>query len=135
MKLSQEIQRKIVPAFINEILARKLISGGLCTMGRKTMSLQGIVKEVYMEMDHLCRMPYCNPDDEDDGLSRLLTTDMKYQTDDWTDYCGEVPALVLDIERLIFKDLINEIVTCEVVFSRDRPKRQLFTRKSFSLIL
>lgn len=133
MKLSQEIQRKIVPDVINEILARKMISCGLFTMGRKRVTFQGLTKEVYLEMDNLCSIPYCSPHDEDDGSIRLLTIDMKYQSDDWTDYCSEVPALVLDIERLIFKDLINEIVTCDVVCSRDRPTRhcrQLFTKKS-----
>ncbi|KAH6829701.1 hypothetical protein C2S53_020532 [Perilla frutescens var. hirtella] len=131
MKSNQKIQRKIVADVANEILVRKITSGRLFTIGRRRMSLQGIIKEVHMEMEHLCRMSYYNVDDEDDRSIRAVTVDMKYQSDDWTDYGGEVPALVLDIERMIFKDLIHEVITCEVSGLYDWPKwhcRQLFTK-------
>ncbi|KAL0311717.1 UNVERIFIED_CONTAM: protein LONGIFOLIA 1 [Sesamum calycinum] len=39
--------------------------------------------------------------------------------EDWADYIGETPALALDIERLIFKDLINEVVTGKVMGYHD----------------
>ncbi|KAL0431775.1 UNVERIFIED_CONTAM: protein LONGIFOLIA 1 [Sesamum radiatum] len=95
------------------------------------MSSQGLMREVYLEMDQLCNISYSNLDDEDDGLVRLLAADMKNQSEDWTDYSGELPALVLDIERLIFKDLINEVVTGEVMGLHEWSKRhcrQLFTK-------
>lgn len=114
LKFNQKIQRKVVADVANEILICKITSGRLFTMGRGRTSLQGILKEVCLEIEDLCRTPYCNVIDEDDKLIRVLTVDMKYQSDDWTDYSGEVPALVLDIERLIFKDLINEVITSEV---------------------
>ncbi|PIM97877.1 hypothetical protein CDL12_29650 [Handroanthus impetiginosus] len=128
--LNQKIQRKLVFDTVNEVMVRKITSSGLFIWGRKRMSPQRLMKEVYAEMDHLCRMPCHNLDYDDDRLDGLLTADKKYQADDWTDYRGEFPSLVLDIERLIFKDLINEIVTREVVASHDWPKRQcrqLFT--------
>ncbi|KAI3462875.1 hypothetical protein Pfo_019538 [Paulownia fortunei] len=131
MKLNKKIQRRIVFDMVNEMLVRKISSGGLFTLGRKRMTAQGLMKELYLEMDHLRRLPYCNLDNGEDGTIRLLTADMKYESDDWTDYSGEVPALVFDIERLIFKDLINEVVTGEVVGLQDWPKkhcRQLFTK-------
>ncbi|KAK4426252.1 protein LONGIFOLIA 1 [Sesamum alatum] len=131
MKLNQKIQKKIIFDMLNEILVRKFTSGGLFTLGRKRMSSQRLMKEVYLEMDQLCNISNSNLDDEDDGLVRLLTADMKNQSDDWTDYSGELPALVLDVERLIFKDLINEVVTGEVMGLHDWPKRhcrQLFTK-------
>lgn len=114
LQFNQKIQRKVVADVANEILIRKITSGRLFTMGRGRMSLQGILKEVYLEIDDLCRTPSCNVDDEDDMSIRVLAVDMKYESDDWTDYSSEVPALVLDIERLIFKDLINEVITSEV---------------------
>ncbi|XP_057768601.1 protein LONGIFOLIA 1-like [Salvia miltiorrhiza] len=109
MKKNQKIQRKIVADVANEILVRKITSGRLSTTSRR-MSLQRLMKEVYLEMEQLCRMPHCNVDDEDDESIRALHVDMKYQSDDWICYSGDIPALVLDIERLIFKDLVNEVI-------------------------
>ncbi|KAL2252370.1 UNVERIFIED_CONTAM: Protein LONGIFOLIA 1 [Sesamum indicum] len=131
MKLNQKIQKKIIFDTLNEILVRKFTSGGLFTLGWKKMSSQGLMKEVYLEMDQLCNISSSNLDDEDDGFVRLLASDMKNQSEDWTDYSGELPALVLDIERLIFKDLINEVVTGEVMDLQEWSKRhcrQLFTK-------
>ncbi|KAK4409822.1 protein LONGIFOLIA 2 [Sesamum angolense] len=130
MKLNQKIQKKIIFDTLNEILVRKFTSGGLFTLGWKSMSSQGFMK-VYLEMDQLCNISYSNLDDEDDGLVKLLAADMKNQSEDWTNYSGELPALVLDIERLIFKDLINEVVTGEVMGLHEWSKRhcrQLFTK-------
>ncbi|KAL3813473.1 hypothetical protein ACJIZ3_014741 [Penstemon smallii] len=129
-KLNQKSHRKIVFDMVNEILIRKTTLGRLSTMGTKRMSHQGTLKEVYKEVDRLQRMQHCNHDDEDDGLIKLLTADMMYQSEDWTNYNGGVPALALDIERLIFKDLINEVVMGEVIGLDDLPNmhcRQLFT--------
>ncbi|KAL6499156.1 protein of unknown function (DUF4378) [Orobanche hederae] len=129
-ELNQKMQRRIVFDTVNEILVRKITTYGAYTLGRKRMSSEGLVKELYLEMDHLCGMPYGDPDDEDVGSIRLLTADMKYPSEDWTNHNSEVPVVVLEIERLIFKDLINEVVTGEVEGLHDWPKkhfRQLFT--------
>lgn len=129
IKPNQKVERKIVFDAVNGMLVRKITSDRLFSLGSKRMSTGGLIKEVYLEMDYLCRMPYSNLDDEDDASIRLLAADMKYQSDEWTDQSGDVPALVLDIERLIFKDLINEVVTGEVVGLPEWPKRhcrQLF---------
>ncbi|KAK6129147.1 hypothetical protein DH2020_037125 [Rehmannia glutinosa] len=130
MQLNKKIQRKIIFDMVDEILVRKITSGRLFTMGNKMSSPQGLLKEVYLEMDRVCRIPDCNLDDEEDKMIRLLTADMMHQSEDWVDNSGEVPALVLDIERLIFKDLINEVVTGEVMGLHDWPKRHC--RKLFS---
>ncbi|KAL3636547.1 longifolia [Castilleja foliolosa] len=129
-ELNQRMQRQIVFDSANEILVHKITN-----VGRgKRISLQGIMREFYLEMDYLCGTAYRNfDDDEDDGSIRLITTDMKYRSDEWADYSGEVPAMVLEIERLIFKDLINEVVKLksQVEGLRDWPKkhcRQLFTK-------
>ncbi|KAL6507374.1 protein of unknown function (DUF4378) [Orobanche gracilis] len=129
-ELNQKMQRRIVFDTVNEILVRKITSDGSYTLGRRSMSSEGLVKELYLEMDHLRGMRYGDLDDEDVGSIRLLTADMKYPSDDWTNYNSEVPVVVLEIERLIFKDLINEVVTGEVEGLQDWPRkhfRQLFT--------
>ncbi|CAA0828360.1 Unknown protein [Striga hermonthica] len=127
---NKRIERKITFDMVDEILVRKITSGGLFTSGNKMTSPQVLLKEVYIEMDRVCRIQDCSLDDEEDEMNRLLTADMMYQ-DDWVSYGGEVPALVLDIERLIFKDLINELVIGEGIGSlRDCPLRHC--RKLFS---
>ncbi|KAL8038528.1 hypothetical protein ABFX02_11G113600 [Erythranthe guttata] len=129
IKLNQKIDRKIVFDAVNEMLVRKITSGRFFTLGRERVGMKELVKEVYSEMDNLCRMPYCNVDDNDDGSIGLVTADMKYRSDEWTDRSCEFSGLVLDIERQIFKDLINEVVIGEVMSLSDWPKRhsrQLF---------
>ncbi|KAL0450455.1 UNVERIFIED_CONTAM: protein LONGIFOLIA 1 [Sesamum latifolium] len=131
MELDKKIQRKIIFDMVDEILVSKITSGRLFAAGKKRTNRQGLLKEVYLEIDRLCRIPESTLDDEVDEINRLLTADMKYQSEGWTDYSGETPALALDIERLIFKDLINEVVTGEVMGYNDLPKRhcrQLFSK-------
>ncbi|KAL6551614.1 protein of unknown function (DUF4378) [Orobanche gracilis] len=126
---NKKIQRKNVFDVVDELLVRKVTSARL-TSGNRRASPQGLLKEVYLEMDRLCRIQECNLDNEEDGMIRLLNADMMYQ-DDWVNYSGEVPALGLDIERLIFKDLINEVVTGDVICVYDWPMRhcrKLFTK-------
>lgn len=129
-KSNKKIQRKIIFDMVDEILVRKITSGRLFTMVKKRTSPQGLLKEVYLEMHRLCTIPDCTIDDEEDEMIRLLAADMEHQSEDWVDYSGEVPALVLDIERLIFKDLINEVVTGEFTDLHDWPNRHC--RKLFS---
>ncbi|GER45293.1 protein LONGIFOLIA 2 [Striga asiatica] len=112
MQLNKKIERKLIFDMVDELLVRKITSGGVFTSGHKLTSPQVLLKDVYLGMDRICKIPDGRLDDEEDEMIRLLTADIMYQ-DDWVSYGGEVSALVLDIERLIFKDLINEVVTSE----------------------
>lgn len=129
MKLNNRIQRKIVFDMVDEILVHKVTTGGLFTAGKKGTSPQGLLKEVYLELDRVCKIPDCNLDEEDEMI-RLLTADMMRQSEDWVSCSSEVPALVLDIERLIFKDLINDLITGEITDHQNLSKRHC--RKLFS---
>ncbi|XP_073310287.1 protein LONGIFOLIA 1-like isoform X2 [Primulina huaijiensis] len=122
--------RKVVFDMVNEIYARKIASDGSFTPGRKRVSPQVLIKEIYLEVDRVQQKTECNLDEEE-GLVRILNADMMSRSEDWADYGVEVPALVLDIERLIFKDLINEVVTSDTVGLQNWPKkhcRQLFRK-------
>ncbi|KAL1538799.1 protein of unknown function (DUF4378) [Salvia divinorum] len=122
MNLDKRIQRKMIFDLVDEILVRKITSSRLYTVEKKRASPQGLLKEVHSEMDRLCRISDCNLEEEDE-MTRLLNADMMHNSEDWVDYRGEVPALVLDIERQIFKDLINEVITGDVMDVSDWPKR------------
>ncbi|KZV45618.1 protein LONGIFOLIA 1 [Dorcoceras hygrometricum] len=120
--LNQKIGRRIVFDLVNEVLVQKVTSGRTFTTGKKTISPPVLAKEICWEMERLCRVPENNYGEEDDGLKRILMGDMMYQSEDWAEYRGEIPALVLDIERRIFKDLVNELVSTD-----QKHCKQLFT--------
>ncbi|KAL3629461.1 protein of unknown function (DUF4378) [Castilleja foliolosa] len=129
MQLNNKSQRKINFDMVDEILVRKVTSGRLFASATKKNSPQELLKQVYLEMDRACKIQECNLEDEDDNMIRLLAADMMYQ-DDWVDFNGEFPALVLDVERLIFKELINEVISGEVTGINGGPRR--YCRKLFS---
>lgn len=122
LQSDKRIQRKMIFDLVDEILVRKITSSRLYTAEKKRALPQRLLKEVHLEMDRLCKISDCNLEEEDD-MTKLLTADITCKSEDWVDYSAEVPALVLDIERQIFKDLINEVITGEVIDACDRPKR------------
>ncbi|XP_073298000.1 protein LONGIFOLIA 1-like [Primulina huaijiensis] len=129
--LNQKNERKLVFDMVNEILVQKVTSGKRFITGKRRISPSMLAKEICQKMEWLCLMPDNNFEElEDDGLKRILTGDTMYQSEDWAEYSGEVPALVLDIERQIFKDLVNEVVSADhaIVLGRTKKHRkQLFT--------
>ncbi|GKA66505.1 longifolia 1-like protein [Tanacetum coccineum] len=49
-------------------------------------------------------------------LTRLNSThkeEVLNRAESWTDYDGELPVIALELERLIFEDLVNEVVLVE----------------------
>lgn len=117
-KLQEKIQRKLVFDTTNEILVHLLISAGfsdLCIssnkLGLRSLTGKKFLERICSEMDHLqTNLEYSLPY-EDDALHT------------------EIPGLALDIERLIFKDLISEIVSSEAGLPRwlNKHRRKLFT--------
>ncbi|XP_038894284.1 protein LONGIFOLIA 1-like [Benincasa hispida] len=132
-KLNQEkSHRKLVFDAVNEILARELsvvaaspepwtTSKKLAT---KTLSAQKLLKELCSEIEQL----QTKKPDEDDSLDSVLKEDMMQRSESWTDFYGDISNVVLDIERLIFKDLVDEIVYVEAAHLRAKSgrRRQLF---------
>ncbi|TMW80830.1 hypothetical protein EJD97_014648, partial [Solanum chilense] len=69
-------------------------------------------------------------DSEEDDLISILNADLRHQSEDWTNGDSEIPSLILDVERLIYKDLITEIISDEAREQQIRTRRhcrQLFT--------
>ncbi|KAH0895805.1 hypothetical protein HID58_045373 [Brassica napus] len=136
--LIERSRRKLVFDTINEILARKFAAEG-CTkqpyitssisqLRRTNKSSKGneLLETVCSEIDRLQDNSNCILDEDDEDL---IWEDLQGQGMNWKEIEGETPGLVLDIERLIFKDLISEVVTSEVAASpgmlSGKP-RQLF---------
>ncbi|XP_030474205.1 protein LONGIFOLIA 1 isoform X2 [Syzygium oleosum] len=134
LKMNQEkIHRKLIFDAVNEILVGKLSFLGVShdpwlkseKLAQKTLTAQKLLKELCMEIEQLdAKNPPFNFQEEDDGLKSILWEDVLHRSESWTEFNSETSAMVLDIERSIFKDLINEVVTGETGGSRARPSRR-----------
>ncbi|KAJ4707285.1 Protein LONGIFOLIA like [Melia azedarach] len=98
----------------------------------KRSSGQQLLRDLCSEVDHLqANNSNCNLDDEDDILRSIMYEDLMHGAMDWTDGQSEISHLVLYVERLIFRDLISEIVRDETADLRGHPVRycrQLFSK-------
>lgn len=132
-KSYEKVGRKLIFDTVNEILVQKFASAGSSEIwvfpnrpAGKSLRGEKLLKDIWSEMDHLQGNPDCSlVDENDDGLISILSKDMTNQSEEWAGHRGEIPGLVLDIERLIFKDLINEVVTGG---APGRHCRQLFAK-------
>ncbi|XP_057722363.1 protein LONGIFOLIA 2 [Arachis stenosperma] len=125
--------RRFIFNAVNEILGMKLASSpepwlkpnGLA---KKNLSAQKLLKELCFEIEKIqVKKPECT-EDEGDGIKSILCENVTNGTESWTIFHGETSGVVLDVERLIFKDLIDEIVIGEATGLRIKPgrRRKLF---------
>lgn len=130
IKFNQKMHRKNVFDTVDEILVHKLASESCLLQGRDRFCGQQLLRELKSDVDHL-NAKKISMDSEDDELISILNADMRHQSEDWTNCQTEIPALILDVERLIYKDLITEIISDEAREQQIRPRRhcrQLFTK-------
>ena len=135
MKLNTEMShRRLIFDAVNEILGAKLASSpepwlkpnGLT---KKTLCAQKLLKELCFEIGNIqAKKSECNSEDEGDGLKSILCEDVMHHSESWTVFHGETSGVVLDVERLIFKDLVDDIVIGEAAGLRIKPgrRRKLF---------
>ncbi|KAJ4882753.1 Protein LONGIFOLIA 1 [Raphanus sativus] len=121
--LIERSRRKLVFDTVNEILARKFAAEGCTKQPYITSSISSLMttdkssrgkellESLCSEIDRLQDNSNCILDEDDEDL---IWEDLQSQGMNWKEIEGETPGLVLDIERLIFKDLISEVVTSEV---------------------
>ncbi|XP_076960146.1 protein LONGIFOLIA 1-like [Bidens hawaiensis] len=136
----EKIHRKLVFDSVNEILERKL---GLSVPIQKsfkavkrTFNAQKLLRDLCLEVEELQQVNEKKEDasleEEDDELNSVLWEEVLNHAESWTDYDGEIPFITLDVERLILKDLVSEVVLGEAVDGRrikpGRCCRQLFLR-------
>ncbi|GFY86930.1 hypothetical protein Acr_05g0005690 [Actinidia rufa] len=119
-KFNEKIHRKMTFDTVNEILARKLTSAGFLEpwilpnkLRARSLTGRKLLKELSLEVDHL----QANSD------GSLHGKDLMLETPNWADAHSEIPGIVLDIERLIFKDLISEVVSSEGAGLPDRSAK------------
>ncbi|GAU12715.1 hypothetical protein TSUD_122070 [Trifolium subterraneum] len=135
---TEKFHRKLLFDAVNEILVAKL---GYSPepwfqpnkLTKKNLSSQKLLKELCFEIEKVqAKKTECcleDDDEEDDGLKSMLCEDVIHGSVCWEDFNGEIPGIVLDVERLIFKDLVNDIVIGEA--SGLRVKSSVRRRKLF----
>ncbi|CAN0871149.1 Protein LONGIFOLIA 2 [Linum grandiflorum] len=143
-RTAEKFHRKLIFDAVNEILVTKLDLPGVSPvpppprmrsgkLAKKTVTAQKLLKELCSEIEQLqvAKKPECRlEEEEEDGLKAVLCEDVERRSESWTVFDNEVSGLVLDVERLIFKDLVGEIVMGETNGSQSKigRRRQLFAK-------
>lgn len=135
----EKLNRKLVFDTVNELLVEKLASVEATTnplmksSAKKAMSAQQLLKELCTEIESLQRQATKRSEnflleEEDDFLKSILAEDVMIRSGNWVDFSGEFSGLVLDVERLVFKDLVSEIVHAETsrLQAKSGRRRTLF---------
>ncbi|XP_022738283.1 protein LONGIFOLIA 1-like [Durio zibethinus] len=135
----EKFHRKLIFDSVNEILVRKLALVGAYPepwiysgkLAKKTLSAQKLLKELCLEIEQLqAKKSKSNLEEEEDGLKSILWEDVMCRSESWTDFNCEISGMVLDVERLVFKDLVDEIVIGEGggLRAKQTRRRQLFSK-------
>ncbi|CAN4082701.1 unnamed protein product [Withania somnifera] len=129
IEFNHKMHRKNVFDTVDEILVRKVASESYLLQGQDRLNAQQLQKELKSAFDQL-NAKKVGLDSEEDELISILNADLRHQSEDWTNCESEIPWLILDVERLIYKDLITEIISDEAREQQVRTRRhcrQLFT--------
>lgn len=113
-----KVQRKLVFDTVNEILLDKLVVERSSKLWLSISNIAGtesrgqqILKEICTQIDQLQDSNQNGSlNDYDDASRNMIWKDLMHPSRYWGDYQNNVPGIVLDVERQIFKDLITEIV-------------------------
>ncbi|GJS10558.1 longifolia 1/2 [Tanacetum coccineum] len=125
-RVDEKIRRKLVFDTVSDVLGYQL-----ATMHKgRILTGDKLLKELCLGIDSLQNNSERGLYDEEDEVINIINADVNKRSHDWDEYCYQVPGLVLDIERMIFKDLISEVVNAQVKCLKDWPvkhRRQLFS--------
>jgi hypothetical protein len=139
---NEKINRKLVFDAVNEMLGKKLafvesyVDPWMkqAKARKKVLSAQNLLKELCSEIEILQKQAKKRSEnlllleeeeeEEEDFLKCILDEDMAIQSEKWTDFDDAIPGLVLDMERLLFKDLVKEIVHGEIDRLQGNSRRQ-----------
>ncbi|KAF2546384.1 hypothetical protein F2Q70_00024124 [Brassica cretica] len=117
--LTEKIRRKLVFDTVNEILAQRFTAEG-CTKPRFTANPvatmenkskgEKLLQTLCSEIDRLQenKSKCILEDDEED----IIWEDLQCHRMNLEEFEGEDPGIVLDIERMIFRDLVSEVCFC-----------------------
>ncbi|XWS30146.1 hypothetical protein CRYUN_Cryun24cG0092800 [Craigia yunnanensis] len=126
--------RQLIFDAVNEILVRNLLKESSykwwlspSTLEDRRPKRKQLVRDLCSDIDKLQTASNISLDDEDDCLQSILWGDLMLGSISWTECRSEIPWVVLDVERLIFKDLICEVISGEAANPQGYC-RQLFLK-------
>ncbi|XP_014516299.1 protein LONGIFOLIA 1 isoform X1 [Vigna radiata var. radiata] len=131
----QKMQRKLIFDVVSDILAQKLIlesSTPWCQSNQPiSRKIRGklLLDELCTEIDKL--QPKNRNEkliNEDENMTSLVWEELMHYPSIYTNSYMEIPNVVLDVERLIFKDLITEVVRSELPNHAKHCRQQLFSK-------
>ncbi|XP_028556386.1 protein LONGIFOLIA 1-like [Dendrobium catenatum] len=125
-----KLHQKLIFDVVNEILAQKMdetSSGDRFNniLHPSTFSIKHLYKELCSEIKCLRSCKEGNFDH-----NSMTHKDVLLHSQAWDSFESEIPVLALEIERLIFKDLINEVVKSVAAVALDANQRR--QRKMFA---
>ncbi|WVZ08739.1 hypothetical protein V8G54_022085 [Vigna mungo] len=125
LKNPEQMQRKLIFDVVNDILVQKLILDSSSALWCQPSEFAGTRPKGQQLLDELCtEIDQLQPQNGNVSLANE-DENLKHHHAIWTNCCTEIPNVVLDIERLIFKDLITEVVRGEVANHTGTHCRQL----------
>ncbi|MCD9639522.1 hypothetical protein HAX54_024104 [Datura stramonium] len=138
-KPKEKIRRKLIFDVVNESLAGKLALVGPSyepwltsqKLAKSSLNAQRLLRDLCSEIEQLQSKPSkCNLEDEENEWKNILLDDVMHRSEGWTVFTGEISSVVLDVERMIFKDLVDEIVRGDGSGLRAKPtrRRKLFAK-------
>ncbi|KAG5386984.1 hypothetical protein IGI04_038454 [Brassica rapa subsp. trilocularis] len=135
----KKLNRKLVFDAVNEMLVKKLaivdaepwMKRGK-GMKRRVFSAQQLLKELCSEIETVQKEAKRRSDNlfllgeqGEDFLKCMLDEDMEMRSGKWTEFDDVVPGIVLHLERLLFKDLVSEVVHGEIDRLQPTPSRRV----------
>ncbi|KAG8652353.1 protein LONGIFOLIA 2 isoform X2 [Manihot esculenta] len=135
----ERCHRKLIFDAVNEMIVKKLALAVPSPeprlksdkLAKKPLCAQKLLKELCSEIEQLqAKKSECCLEEDEDDLKGILWYDGIHWSGSWTNFHSEVSGLVLDVERLIFKDLVDEIVIREAAGSQSKlgRRRKLFAK-------
>ncbi|CAN7063790.1 unnamed protein product [Brassica oleracea var. botrytis] len=135
----KKLNRKVVFDAVNEMLVKKLAIVDVEPwmkrgkgMKRRVFSAQQLLKELCSEIETVQKEAKRRSDNlfllgeqEEDFLKCILDEDMEMRSEKWTEFDDVVPGIVLHLERLLFKDLVSEVVHGEIDRLQPTPSRRV----------
>ncbi|KAK9060697.1 hypothetical protein SSX86_021403 [Deinandra increscens subsp. villosa] len=113
-----KVRRKWVFDTVNDVLGHKLsMIGTLGPYKGRILNADWLLTELCTGIDSLQNKSDASYEDEE--VISITNEDVNKRSQDWDEYCYQVRVLVLDIERLIFGDLICEAVNGQVTSLQD----------------
>lgn len=128
-----KMHRKLIFDLVNDILAEKfrvepwLKQHQHDKLVKESPNAQKLLKELIIEIEGLqiTRNPNCGIEDEDDGgLRRILCEEVMKEEGKWKEYWSESGNVISEVENLVLKELVDEIVNGEICALRLTRQRR-----------